>query len=95
MTRLRSRIAPWAAAFLLVGYLALSGCDGCGRDDPGADASGAAGFELGPLPEEIPLPGAVYQRAFDAALVEITSDNARERLREIERNVARERRELD
>lgn len=80
---------------LFVGSIVLSAtlcaaCDGCG------DAAGIQDgrFDPGPMPEDVPLPGAVYQEAYDRALSELNADNAHERLVEIERLVRREREEL-
>ncbi len=74
----------------------MSGCDGCSDGAAGSSAVKASAPEpqLGPLPEDVPLPGAIYRNAYDAALEEVDADNAHDLLRQIERQVARERREL-
>jgi len=86
-------VARWLGSAGLV--LAIAGCEGCdGADTGDGDTPVTAAQLLGPLPEDVPQPGAIYQNAYDAALEELTADNAHDRLRQIERQVARERRAL-
>jgi hypothetical protein len=77
-------------ATLLAAAVALSGCDCSGGEAPG----GAAGVEMPPLPDDVPQQGSIYREAYDKAKKELTMDNARDRLDEIERLVVREREEL-
>ncbi len=81
-------------ASALATLLIVPGCDGCGGASDSGGGSTVVELELPPLPEDVPMPGALYQQAYDRALGEVTPENARDRLRQIERTIARERREL-
>lgn len=87
---------PGITGFLVGVAVVMAGCDGCGDEGAGKGDTEARApeLQLGPLPEDVPLPGAIYRKAYDAALKEVDADNAHDRLRQIERQVARERREL-
>ena len=61
----------------------------------GDPTSQAAGLEaLGPAPGDVPNLGAVYREAYEEAAEQITSENAEERLRVLEKKILSEREEL-
>lgn len=65
--------------------MALVACNG---DSPAAEPKKKAGFSAEELAEVV-APDAIYKLARERAKIEITIDNAHERLAEIERAVAR------
>jgi hypothetical protein len=84
-------------AGILVLFLTLAGCGRCDGGDPagagtaqlprlGGDAT-SAGLE-------VPMPGAVYKEAYRRARGQVTAENARERLDELERTIDQEALEL-
>jgi hypothetical protein len=78
--------------FLLVTLMvALAACGRC-AEPPGDPASGskpAVGGD-GAVARDAPKPGAVYKEAYERARSEVTADNARDRLEELERAIDRE-----
>lgn len=89
-----SRWLSISAGAGIAAIFAVTGCEGCGANAVRSEAEGTAAYELGPLPDEVPRAGAIYQEAYDEAEKKTNPENARDRLRDIERSVARERREL-
>jgi len=76
----------WLAIIALVGMLAACGrCDG---GDPTALPVVTDGS--GEVVTDVPMPGAVYKEAFERARVEVTADNARKRLDQLEHDIDRE-----
>ena len=83
-------LALWGMVVLLGGM--CNGCDGCGGT--ASAPTDVVDSDLGPPPEEVVVPGDNYKDAFAAAKKDFDIDSARARLREIERDVVREREEL-
>lgn len=83
------------ALVLLGGAVAAGGCN-CGTPQASAETSQPVNLELGPGPtaEEAPIPGSVYKEAYEKALQQLDSNSARDRLREIEKQISREQRDL-
>ena len=72
---------------------AVAGCDACGGDvDPAVEA--AREWDPGPVPDDVPRPNGIYQLTYEEALEKLTLEGAADRLQEIERDIARERRGL-
>lgn len=77
---------------------ASAGCSRCAADDQAAAPTTSP--ELPPVAGDassgvdVPMPGAVYKEAYRRAREQVNTDNADERLDELERAIDREAREL-
>jgi len=78
----------WVGILLLATSFACGDCNGA--PEPEQEIS----LELGPMPEEVPLGGAPYSEAQERAREEITYENAKELLDELERVIMHEREKL-
>jgi hypothetical protein len=81
-------VKPWLVLLL---FAALAGCGGDKGGDKKAPAEAAAAAPAESVDvAEVPLVGKIYAEAIRKARVEITADNAKKRLTEIEREIEAE-----
>ncbi len=76
-----------AAIVLLV---VVAGCGRCAETRTDPSGLPEVGNAVSATGAEVPTPGAVYKDAYARARVEVTADNARDRLDELERAIERE-----